>query len=669
MAAGRLVNGNWMPAVDSDGYPIPDAFIRVFVNRTTTLATIYSDEAMTTPLPNPVYADSSGIFPPLWQEVGVLFSMEFSSDSLGPLGTIDDLEPSSNIGGAVNKLDRDGGNPEPTLLTNIGAADVTLSLVSTTDFSEKDFKTANAGSAIAVPRSGTERAVKSLTLDAADYGVKVNDFTPLVALANTNTINAMMAYLGGLGGGRIVLPRGSIYTLGTLDNKYSGVLVEGYMASRFHDAGSPAFGTTIVPLSAASVLKHRTPYASEVGVPAGTLAKNTGGGFINMRVVGNNTALRLLEVGSIASAQYDLYLENAVGDAAAYFMAGVTGVDLGEACDIQSCKIHLNVRQLDGPSAREAHCVVFAASPGGNANVSLNFDVRIFAQHFNGHALFMRAADNNTLSLIGTTPGGAGKTIQIGDPVNYDPNIGGNTFVCLSGNGGGYCMGTEIPGGIANVNTVVNYDNGNGSPPLQAGPGSHWLRLSDTFGVAGGMAYRQMTVADSDAGAIAGRNASTTATLTVVNGSNDHIRLLNGAQEWGLNTEPVSGDIRFVRHSGSGKLRVFADLAAASAEFSKVNLANSVDFLTSGTLEGRLYRSSAGELSISTNLNTPGSENYFQFRADGSFSILMGGLMVGGNPVVGVRGAAVADATDAASAITQLNALLARLRTHGLIAS
>ena len=43
-------------------------------------------------------------------------------------------------------------------------------------------------------------------------------------------------------------------------------------------------------------------------------------------------------------------------------------------------------------------------------------------------------------------------------------------------------------------------------------------------------------------------------------------------------------------------------------------------------------------------------------------------LKVGANQVVGARGAAVIDATDAASAITQLNALLARLRTHGLIA-
>ena len=46
-----------------------------------------------------------------------------------------------------------------------------------------------------------------------------------------------------------------------------------------------------------------------------------------------------------------------------------------------------------------------------------------------------------------------------------------------------------------------------------------------------------------------------------------------------------------------------------------------------------------------------------------------GGLQVSGTKVVGAQGAAVADATDAASAITQLNLLLARCRAHGLIAT
>jgi len=44
------------------------------------------------------------------------------------------------------------------------------------------------------------------------------------------------------------------------------------------------------------------------------------------------------------------------------------------------------------------------------------------------------------------------------------------------------------------------------------------------------------------------------------------------------------------------------------------------------------------------------------------------GVKVSGTKVLGEQGAAVADATDAATAITQLNALLARCRAHGLIA-
>ena len=39
----------------------------------------------------------------------------------------------------------------------------------------------------------------------------------------------------------------------------------------------------------------------------------------------------------------------------------------------------------------------------------------------------------------------------------------------------------------------------------------------------------------------------------------------------------------------------------------------------------------------------------------------------GGTQVVGAQGAAVADATDAASVILRLNELLARCRAHGLI--
>lgn len=44
-------------------------------------------------------------------------------------------------------------------------------------------------------------------------------------------------------------------------------------------------------------------------------------------------------------------------------------------------------------------------------------------------------------------------------------------------------------------------------------------------------------------------------------------------------------------------------------------------------------------------------------------------FQVGANQVVGAQGAAVADATGAGDVVAQLNALLARLRAHGLIAT
>lgn len=51
----------------------------------------------------------------------------------------------------------------------------------------------------------------------------------------------------------------------------------------------------------------------------------------------------------------------------------------------------------------------------------------------------------------------------------------------------------------------------------------------------------------------------------------------------------------------------------------------------------------------------------------GNFGV-SGYYTVAGTQVVGPRGAAVADATNATDVITQLNALLARCRAHGLIA-
>ena len=96
MAAGRLLIPGWMPALDEDGNPIPNARVFFYLNKTTTLAAVFSDEAMTVPLVNPVPSNASGRFPAVWADDSVLYSASVDAP-YGPAGipfTYDELSAS-----------------------------------------------------------------------------------------------------------------------------------------------------------------------------------------------------------------------------------------------------------------------------------------------------------------------------------------------------------------------------------------------------------------------------------------------------------------------------------------------------------------------------------------------------------------------------------------------
>jgi len=93
------------------------------------------------------------------------------------------------------------------------------------------------------------------------------------------------------------------------------------------------------------------------------------------------------------------------------------------------------------------------------------------------------------------------------------------------------------------------------------------------------------------------------------------------------------------------------------------------------TLDFRIYGYRTGDsrraLEIGVGVDaadTASFDGVSEYRFDGTVRANTA-FNVNGTNVVGSQGAAVADATDAASAITQLNALLARCRAHGLIAT
>jgi len=177
MASGRLVFSGRMPAIDPDGVPYPDARMFFYVNRTTTLATVYADEALTAPLQNPVPADSSGNFVPIWADQTLLFSASLDSITLGKIDTIDDLAPSNSVGGAANKLDKDGGNREPDILTNLpylapadDAAPRAVSDKLAETLSVQDFSDAVPGNAFQFARDAAGGPKKrAVNVAAGDY--------------------------------------------------------------------------------------------------------------------------------------------------------------------------------------------------------------------------------------------------------------------------------------------------------------------------------------------------------------------------------------------------------------------------------------------------------------------------------------------------------------------
>ena len=127
MAAGRMVIAGWMPALDVNGLPIPNAQMYFYLNETTTLATVYADEALTVPLANPVLANSSGQFPPIWADDANRFSVTIDAP-YGPPGqpfSFDNISPSTSASIPENGADRRMGlwnaeTNDPILTAGVG---------------------------------------------------------------------------------------------------------------------------------------------------------------------------------------------------------------------------------------------------------------------------------------------------------------------------------------------------------------------------------------------------------------------------------------------------------------------------------------------------------------------------------------------------------------------
>lgn len=255
-------------------------------------------------------------------------------------------------------------------------------------FEWRSTSTATADDALVVQISATatgrfHRVIRNFSYDVMWWGVVLN--APGSAASNATAINAAIQAVAAPGGGWLMFPAGAIYVSATLDNNVKDVLCIGAGRDQFHNGGTNVGATRIIATTAITVLKHRSPINPSA-------SKNTGGGWINMHVVANGIATRLLHCTSVNLYNHDLYLEDCVGTEAALYDCLVDTVELADSATIQKGRSKLSIRQLNTGAAYSCHGVVLG-NQNGVANVSLtDFDLDIL--HANGHALKVVNADN-----------------------------------------------------------------------------------------------------------------------------------------------------------------------------------------------------------------------------------------------------------------------------------
>ena len=330
-------------------------------------------------------------------------------------------------------------------------------------------------------------------VEAQDYGLVLG--SSAAASTNSSIINGLIAAIGSRGGGILVLPPGDIYIAATIDIKFPRVQLWGAGFESFHDSGTststdPIFGTRLIATTATTMVKIRTPYASEQGVSASATWKYTGAGFKYIILQGGAIATAAMIIDSVSGIDVDVYATNFNASTFFTVTSGVSGTDLGEACDVQVSRMSFRARAIDTAADQAAHILTLSGS--SNANCSLNrnplYGIDVYAEHKNGNILNGQNCDNNDISIVGVrVSGGTGYTALFnGTTASQTQGGSSNRLVYVAGGGPIYNQGvgdTNSHGTVtAGIWNEAYYDDGNGTPLPTAGTGSKWTARQTSNG-------------------------------------------------------------------------------------------------------------------------------------------------------------------------------------------
>jgi len=250
MAAGRIVVASRMPARDLNGTPISGALLTLYENNTTTLTTIYANEALSVPLTNPVAADSGGNWPQMWAEAGTeesptLYSLSLSDGSGVPLSqpaVFDDFRPSVDYDTATVALAETAAESAAAIYADFlaieasgsdAAAIATRAMLDGSNFSGAQPEAFRANLGLGDSSVLDVGAVADTVAAGNDrrFRIYADISTSATAAENAAAIHAARDVVAARGGGTVVLPVATAdYPCDPIYTK-PGVYIEGESAN------------------------------------------------------------------------------------------------------------------------------------------------------------------------------------------------------------------------------------------------------------------------------------------------------------------------------------------------------------------------------------------------------------------------------------------------------
>lgn len=460
---------------------------------------------------------------------------------------------------------------EATITSKLGATKVTLSdLLAASSVGDTDLFLTRQGT---TDKSVTASVLKSLLasfkqpdsdsvtrtysdklsdiVNAADFGAVGDGVTD-----DTLSIQAAIDAIQTRGGGAVFLNEGTFKVSSTLTITKSNTLLIGAGGDMPHDGGTGSDAATKIKWA---------------GAINGTVVNvRTVAGVGNSKVYGS--AVRDLEIDGSALAGIGLLVYSIFGSrfenvlswncrVCSYKLVSYIAGTIAEAADLQNCRfINCTYRNIDSAEVQGAHGFWLTSdNPGAaGANVSFNKFENCDGQVYTGRGWIYEDADNNiniqprVVRVTTTNPG-----IEIRGTTNTDsnhfinPSIGGGTAngIRILGTASGY---TQNPQRCS----FYMYDNGNGTQPPQLDAGCKVVAVAD-HGVWEKPKAHGMVLSDGVADALSLAALLGNESLRIRNNSDNHMLLQDqGSALWSFSLQNSSGDCRFVRLGGSGRLNL-----------------------------------------------------------------------------------------------------------------